>query len=157
VPRGTPAIGAGSSPDRTRTGEAADSGIAGCTALLGAHQAAASNYPKIRVQFARSHWPDLRAAGMAYADLAVQLQTARADGYQTVWFYQRLSLCLRQARPETGQLSSSGVSGHPHVQRPHARSSNSRQTAVVMAGVAPTALAADRGCRWRHQALRSGR
>jgi hypothetical protein len=65
--------------------------------------------------------------------------------------------CLRQARPETGQLSSSGVSGHPHVQRPHARSSNSRQTAVVMAGVAPTALAAGRGCRWRHQALRSGR
>ena len=66
--------------------------MAGCTALLGAHQAAASNYPRIRAQFARSQWPDLRAAGMAYVDLAVELQTARADGYETVWFYQRLSL-----------------------------------------------------------------
>src|SRR5215469_14516123 len=92
-------VGASSSPNRTGTGQpgaAADSGIAGCTALLGAHHAAASNYPKIRAQFARSQWPDLRAAGTAYVDLIVALQTARADGYETVWFYQRLSLaCAR--------------------------------------------------------------
>ncbi len=94
APGGSPVLGAGSASDRTSTsqpGDAADSGIAGCTTLLGTHRAAASNYPKIRAQFAHSHWPDLRAAGMAYADLAVALQTARADGYETVWFYQRLS------------------------------------------------------------------
>ena len=95
APGGSPVLGAGSASNRTsaiQPGEAADSGMAGCTALLGAHQAAASNYPRIRSQFTRSQWPDLRAAGMAYADLAVELQTARADGYETVWFYQRLSL-----------------------------------------------------------------
>ena len=99
APRGSPALGAGSESAQTgttRRGEAADRGIVGCAALLGPHQAAARNYPKIRSQFARSHWPDLRAAGVAYAELAVQLHTARADGYQTVWFYQRLSLaCAR--------------------------------------------------------------
>ena len=95
APRGSPALGAGSATAQTgttRRGEAADRGIVGCAALLGPHQAAARNYPKIRSQFARSHWPDLRIAGVAYAELAVQLHTARADGYQTVWFYQRLSL-----------------------------------------------------------------
>jgi hypothetical protein len=96
---GSSVLGASSSPDRASTGqpgEAADSGIGGCTALLGAHRAAASNYPKIRAQFGRSPWPDLRAAGMAYVDLAVALETARADGYQAVWFYQRLSrACAR--------------------------------------------------------------
>jgi hypothetical protein len=99
APHDSPVVGASSSSDRTgtiRPGEAADSGMAGCTELLGAHQAAAKNYPRIRSQFARSQWPDLRAAGMAYVDLAVALQTARADGYETVWFYQRLSLaCAR--------------------------------------------------------------
>ena len=99
APRGSPALGAGSASAQTgttRRGEAADRGIVGCAALLGPHPAAARNYPTIRSQFARSHWPDLRAAGVAYAELAVQLQTARADGYQTVWFYQRLSLaCAR--------------------------------------------------------------
>jgi hypothetical protein len=91
---GSSVLGASSSRDRAstgQTGEAADSGIGGCAALLGAHQAAASNYPRIRAQFARSRWPDLRAAGMSYVDLAVALETARADGYQAVWFYQRLS------------------------------------------------------------------
>jgi hypothetical protein len=51
---GSPVFGASSSSNRTSTGqpgEVADSGIAGCTALLGAHQAAASNYPRIRSQF----------------------------------------------------------------------------------------------------------
>jgi hypothetical protein len=96
---GAAALGASSALTRTSTGqpgEAADSGIGGCTALLGAHRAAAGTYPRIGSQFAHSRWPDLRAAGMAYVDLIVALQTARADGYQTVWFYQRLSLaCAR--------------------------------------------------------------
>jgi hypothetical protein len=95
APGGSSVLAAGSSPDRTsagRPGQTADSGIAGCTALLRAHQAAAADYPRIRSQFARSRWPDVRAAGMSYIDLVVQLQTARADGYETAWFYQRLSL-----------------------------------------------------------------
>ena len=94
APRHSPIVGAGSSSNRTsagQPGQAADSGIGGCTALLGAHQAAASNYPKIRAQFARSQWPDLRTAGMSYVDLIVALQKTRADGYETVGFYQRLS------------------------------------------------------------------
>jgi hypothetical protein len=99
APGGSSAPGASSSPDRTSTGRpgaAADSGMAGCTALLGAHQAAANKYTKIRTQFARSRWPDLRAVGTSYVDLVVKLHTARADGYQTVWFYQRLSVaCAR--------------------------------------------------------------
>ena len=40
----------------------------------------------------------LRQAGTAYADLAVRLLTdpAGSDGYETVWFYQRLSAaCTR--------------------------------------------------------------
>jgi hypothetical protein len=51
-------------------------------------------------QFAGSRWPDLRTAGTAYLDLAVQLRTARGtDGYQTVWFTQRLSTaCARHGR-----------------------------------------------------------
>ena len=99
APRGAPVHGASSSSHRTSTGQAgvaADSGIGGCTALLGAHQAAAADYPRIRSRFARSQWPDLRVAGMSHVDLIVRLQTARADGYETVWFYQRLSLaCAR--------------------------------------------------------------
>ena len=94
APRGSPVPGPGSASNRASTGqpdETADSGIGGCTALLGVHQAAASNYPKIRAQFAHSQWPDLRAAGMSYVDLIVALHTARADGYETVWFIQRLS------------------------------------------------------------------
>jgi hypothetical protein len=46
--------------------------------------------------FAGSRWPDLRTAGMDYVDLVVRLQAARADGYETVWFYQQLSAaCAR--------------------------------------------------------------
>jgi len=54
-----------------------DSGLAGCTSLSSAHYVAASDYPKIRAQFAGSRWPDLRTAGTAYVDLAIQLRTAR--------------------------------------------------------------------------------
>jgi hypothetical protein len=77
-------------------GGPADTGMAGCTALLGAHQPAAMGYPRIRSEFAGSHWADLRRAGLSYVELAVTLRTARADAYQTVWFYQRLSAtCTR--------------------------------------------------------------
>jgi hypothetical protein len=81
----------------------ADSGIAGCAALSGAHQVAASDYPRIRSQFAASQWPDLRAAGTSYVDLAVQLLTARGtDGYEAVSFYQRLSIaCARHGQSMT--------------------------------------------------------
>jgi hypothetical protein len=73
-------------------GAPADSGLAGCAALTSTHQVPAVGYRKIRAQFADSRWPDLRTAGTAYADLAIQLHHARyTDGYQTVWFYQRLS------------------------------------------------------------------
>ena len=76
-----------------------DSGLAGCTSLSSTHHA--TDYPKIRVQFAGSRWPDPRTLGTAYADLATQLRTARGtDGYQAVWFYQRLSAaCARHRRP----------------------------------------------------------
>ena len=96
--RGSSVVDAGRSSDTASTiqrVEAAD-GIAGCTALLGAHQPAASDYPRIRAQFAGSPWPDLRIAGTSYVDLVVKLRTARSDGYETVWFYQRLSAaCTR--------------------------------------------------------------
>jgi len=77
-----------------------DSGVAGCRALSGAHQVAATEYPKIRVEFARSRWPDLRTAGTAYVDLATAILHARnTDGYETVWFYQRLSAaCAKHGR-----------------------------------------------------------
>lgn len=69
-----------------------DSGLAGCTSLSSAHYVAASDYPKIRTQFAGSRWADLRTVGTAYTDLAMQLlRTVASDGYETVWFYQRLS------------------------------------------------------------------
>ena len=75
----------------------ADSGVAGCTALLSGHQVAAADYSRIRAEFAASRWPDLRAAGTSYVDLAIKRRTERnADGYLTVSFYQRLSLaCSR--------------------------------------------------------------
>jgi hypothetical protein len=69
-----------------------DSGLLACTYPLSTHDVPAADYRKIRAQFAGSRWPDLRTAGTAYADLAIQLRNARyTDGYQTVWFYQRLS------------------------------------------------------------------
>jgi hypothetical protein len=75
-----------------RPGATRDSGVVGCASLSGAHQVTATDYPRIRAQFARSRWPDLRTDGTAYVDLAVELRTARdTDGYETAWFYQRLS------------------------------------------------------------------
>jgi hypothetical protein len=76
----------------THSGAPQDSGLVACAYPLSTHDVPATDYPKIRAEFAGSRWPDLRTAGTAYVDLAVQLLHARGtDGYQTVWFYQRLS------------------------------------------------------------------
>lgn len=97
---GSPVLAATSSVHRAGTAQPnarADSGLAGCAALLGAHQVPAKDYRKIRSQFAGSRWPGLRTAGMSYVDLVVRLQTARTDGYEAVCFYQRLSAaCARR-------------------------------------------------------------
>ena len=85
------------------------SGLLGCASLSSRNQVTAGDYPKIRVQFARSRWPDLRTAGTAYIDLAVHLQKAQGtDGYQAVWLYQRLSAaCARHGRPLSATSSQS--------------------------------------------------
>jgi hypothetical protein len=76
-----------------------DSGLIACAHPLTTQDVPAAGYAKLRAEFARSHWPDLRNAGTAYVDLAVQLRTARStDGYQTVWFYQRLSAACAKHR-----------------------------------------------------------
>jgi hypothetical protein len=81
-----------------------DSGLAACAYPLSTQHVSAAGYLKIRAEFAGSRWPDLRTAGTAYADLATALLTARGtDGYQTVWFYQRLSAaCAEHGRPLNG-------------------------------------------------------
>jgi hypothetical protein len=69
-----------------------DSGLVACAYPLATHDVPAAAYPKLRAEFAGSRFADLRTAGTAYVDLAVALLTARGtDGYETVWFYQRLS------------------------------------------------------------------
>ena len=69
-----------------------DSGLAACGYPLSTQAVPAADYQKIRAEFAGSRWPDLRNAGTAYVDLATQLLSApSSDGYETVWFYQRLS------------------------------------------------------------------
>ena len=84
----------------TRPGAPPDSGLAACAYPVSTHDVTAAGYRQIRAQFAGSRWPGLRTVGIDYADLALQLLTAReTDGYQTVWFYQRLSAaCARQER-----------------------------------------------------------
>ena len=77
-----------------------DSGLIACAYPLSTQHVPAADYPKIRAQFAGSRWPDLRNAGTAYVDLATALLTARGtDGYQTVWFYQRLSAACAKHQP----------------------------------------------------------
>ena len=76
----------------THSGTPQDSGLAACAYPLATQDVPATEYPKLRAEFAGSRWPDLRNAGTAYVDLAVQLLTPQyTDGYRTVWFYQRLS------------------------------------------------------------------
>ena len=94
------AFGAPPAFGSTHPGVPPDSGLAACAYPLNSHDITAAGYRQIRTQFAGSRWPDLRTAGTDYIDLAVQLLTAReTDGYETVWFYQRLSAaCTRHAR-----------------------------------------------------------
>ena len=74
------------------TGRSVRRGLVACTYPLSTQDVPAADYRKIRAQFAGSRWPDLRNAGTAYVDLAMQLPDARyTTGYQTVWFYQRRS------------------------------------------------------------------
>ena len=76
-----------------------DSGLVACTYPLSTQDVPATDYPKIRAEFAGSRWPDLRDAGTAYVDLATRLPDARnTDGFQTVWFYQRLSAACAKHR-----------------------------------------------------------
>jgi hypothetical protein len=88
------------------TGSAAprDSGLVACTYPLATQDVSAAEYTKLRAEFASSRWPDLRTAGTAYVDLVIALRTARGtDGYQTVWFYQRLSAtCAEHGQPLNG-------------------------------------------------------
>jgi hypothetical protein len=88
----------------THSGAPHDSGLVACTYPLATQDVPAAEYPKIRAEFAGSRWPDLRTAGTAYVDLATALRTARGtDGYQTVWFYQRLSAtCAEHGQPLNG-------------------------------------------------------
>ena len=93
----------------TPSGTPHDSGLVACTYPLSTQDVPATDYPKIRAQFAGSRWPDLRTPGTAYVDLAVALRTARGtDGYETVWFYQRLSAACANhghATPAAGKTA----------------------------------------------------
>ena len=84
----------------TASGAPQDSGLVACAYPLATQDVPATEYPKLRAEFAGSRFPDLRTAGTAYVDLAVALLTARGtDGYETVWFYQRLSAaCAKHER-----------------------------------------------------------
>jgi hypothetical protein len=88
-------------PGSTHPNPPHDSGLVACRYPLTTHNVPAADYPKIRAEFAGSRWPDLRTAGTAYVDLAAALRTARGtDGYQTVWFTQRLSAtCAKHKQP----------------------------------------------------------
>ena len=82
------------------SGTPRDSGLVACAYPLATQDVTASEYAKLRAEFAGSHFTDLRTDGTAYVDLAVALLTARGtDGYETVWFYQRLSAaCAKHGR-----------------------------------------------------------
>jgi len=79
-------------PGSTHSDAPRDSGLVACSYPLSTQAVPAADYQKIRAEFAGSRWPDLRNAGTAYVDLAVQLLHPQyTDGYETVWFYQRMS------------------------------------------------------------------
>jgi len=81
-----------------------DSGLVACAYPLATQDVSAAQYTTLRAEFAGSRFPDLRTAGTAYVDLAVQLLHARGtDGYQTVWFYQRLSAACAKHGVKHGQ------------------------------------------------------
>ena len=89
----------------TGSGSPPDSGLVACAYPLATQDVPAAEYPKLRAEFAGSRYRDLRTAGTAYVDLAVQLLQARGgtDGYQTVWFYQRLSAACAKHGAKHGQ------------------------------------------------------
>ena len=81
-----------------------DSGLVACAYPLATQDVSAAQYTTLRAEFADSRFPDLRTAGTAYVDLAVQLLQARGtDGYETVWFYQRLSAACAKHGVKHGQ------------------------------------------------------
>jgi len=82
------------------SGTPRDSGLVACAYPLATQDVSVTEYAKLRAEFAGSRFPDLRTDGTAYVDLATALLTARGtDGYQTVWFYQRLSAaCAKHER-----------------------------------------------------------
>ena len=83
----------------THPGTPKDSGLVACAYPWATQNVPPAEYPKLRADFAGSRFPDLRTAGTAYVDLAVALLTARGtDGYQTVWFHQRLSAACAKHR-----------------------------------------------------------
>jgi hypothetical protein len=83
----------------THQGAPHDSGLVACAYPLTTQDVPATDYLKLRAEFAGSRWPDLRNAGTAYVDLARALPHARyTDGYETVWFYQRLSAACARHR-----------------------------------------------------------
>ena len=88
----------------TSSGAPHDSGLVACAYPLATQHVPAAEYTTLRAEFAGSRFPDLRNAGTAYVDLAMQLLTARGtDGYETVWFYQRLSAACAKHGVEHGQ------------------------------------------------------
>jgi len=86
-------------PGGTRLALSPDSGLAGCSSVLGAHQVAAWDYPKIAAQFAGSRWPDLRISGLAYVEIATKLRATHAYGGETVWFIERLAAACAKHGP----------------------------------------------------------
>ena len=90
-------------PGGTRPALSPDSGLVGCSSVLGAHQVAARDYPKVAAQFAGSRWPDLRISGLAYVEIATKLRATHAYGGETVWFIQRLAAaCAKHGGSATG-------------------------------------------------------
>ena len=83
-----------------------DSGLVACAYPLTTQDVPATDYQQIRAEFAGSRWPDLRAAGTAYVDLAVKLGTPQyTDGYETVSRYQRLAAaCAKHGRVLTAGI-----------------------------------------------------
>jgi hypothetical protein len=86
-------------PGGTRAAPSPDSGLAGCSSVLGAHQVAARDYPAIAAQFAGSRWADLRISGLAYVEIATRLRATHAYGGETVWFIERLAAACAQHGP----------------------------------------------------------
>jgi hypothetical protein len=110
-----------------------DSGLVACAYPLSTQDVPATDYPKIRAEFAGSRWPDLRIAGTAYVDLAVQLPHARyTDGYETVWFYQRLSTACAKHRRLTAAHPGDRTRVRPDPRRPRGLAAPDTGIAVTL-------------------------